>query len=306
MVKQNIEYQNEEYLDSELTKVFHFLELSSSHSFLIGSGNIRNIKYAVDYDLNENLKVTDSVTILNQLYKEFLSIFEKAYQDKNYYIVDFKCGYEKEEPIRWNFQDIKNGYKYIQKNKVTFEECLVMPDNIIKLDLVYIYNNIFTDINILYNLHIVGKKSDFTNVKKETNKNMVESINDDIKDLHKEGKYFKILKRLFTLSILEKKVDKEMIKLLNSDYGQFYKFINCLNLVLIMMDQKFKPVSQELIKSNLEYFKQFGSTILMDGVNLDKSLDKLNKIISSPSKKKLELLITNCEEILNNEIKKIM
>lgn len=115
---------------------------------------------------------------------------------------------------------------------------------------------------------------------------MVESINDDIKDLHIEGKYFKILKRLFTLSILEKHVDKEMIKLLNSDYGQFYKFINCLNLVLIMMDQKFKPVSKELIKSNLEYFKQFGSTIIMDGVNLDRVLNLLNKIISKPNKKR--------------------
>lgn len=280
MVKQ-IEYQNEEYLDSELTKVFHFLELSSSHSFLIGSANIRNIKYAVDYDLNENLKVNDSVTILNQ----FLSIFEKAYQDKNYYVVDFKCGYEKNEPIRWNFQDLKNGYVYIEKNKVTFQECLVMPDNVIKLDLVYLYNDIFTDINILYNLHIVGKKSDLTNAKKETNKDMVESINDDIKDLHKEGKYFKILKRLFTLSILEKHVDKGMIQLLNSDYGQFYKFFNCLNLVLIMLEQKFKPVPQELIKSNLEYFKQFASTIITDGVNLDRVLNLLNKIISKPNKK---------------------
>ena len=44
----------------------------------------------------------------------------------------------------------------------------------------------------------------------------------------------------------------------------------------------------------------------MDGVNLDRVLNLLNKIISKPNKKKLELLIANCEEILNNEIKKIM
>lgn len=67
----------------------------------------------MDYDLNENVKVNDSITILNHLYKEFLSIFEKAYQDKNYYVVDFKCGYEKDEPIRWSFKDLKNGYVYI-------------------------------------------------------------------------------------------------------------------------------------------------------------------------------------------------
>jgi hypothetical protein len=153
-----VEYQKEEYLDTDLTKVFHFLEFTSSHSFLIGSANMRNIKYAIDYDLNQNVKINDTITILNRLYKEFLSIFEKAYNDKNDYVVDFKCGFENDEPIRWTFQDLKSGHVYIAKNEITFQECLVMSDNVIKLDLVYLYNGIFTDINILYNLHIIGKK----------------------------------------------------------------------------------------------------------------------------------------------------
>lgn len=305
MIK-DLYYQNAEYLDSDLTNVFHFLELSSSHSFLIGSANIRNIKYAVDYDLNQDLKINDTVQILNHLHQEFLSIFDKAYKQENYYVVDFKCGYKDDEPIRWNYTDLKNGYSYIDKIKFTFQECLVMPDNIIKIDIVYLYHGIFTDINILYNLHIVAKREHLHREKKKISLNMVDSVKDDIKELITEGKYFKVIKRLFTLSILEKHVDKDLIKLLNSDYGAFYKFINCLALVVVMMDQTFKPVPVELIKSNLEYFKQFGSHILMEGVNLDNLLNKLVKVIDSPNKGKLELLIKECEKILNNEIKKIM
>jgi len=250
------------------------------------------------------LKIHDTITVLNNLYQEFLGIFDKAHKNENYYVVDFKCGYNDDEPIRWNYTDLKNGYTLIKKEKISFQECLVMPDNIIKMDIVYLYHEIFTDINILYNLHIVAKKEHLEKEKENSNRNIIDSIKEDIKDLMKDQKYFKVMKRLFTLSILEKHVDKDIIKLLNSDYGQFYKFINSLNLVLIMLEQKFKPVSQELIKSNLEYFKQFGSTIIMDGVNLDKVLDKLVKIISNPNIKKLELLIKECEFILNNEIKK--
>ena len=166
MIK-DLYYQNAEYLDSDLTNVFHFLELSSSHSFLIGSANIRNIKYAVDYDLNQDLKINDTVQILNHLHQEFLSIFDKAYKQENYYVVDFKCGYKDDEPIRWNYTDLKNGYSYIDKIKFTFQECLVMPDNIIKIDIVYLYHGIFTDINILYNLHIVAKREHLHREKKK-------------------------------------------------------------------------------------------------------------------------------------------
>ena len=44
--------QQTEYIDSNIEKVFHFLELKGHHSFLIGSNKIRNILYANDYDLN--------------------------------------------------------------------------------------------------------------------------------------------------------------------------------------------------------------------------------------------------------------
>lgn len=304
-----IKYQTEEYLDRKITNAFHFLELQSSHAFLVGSSNIRNIKYAVDYDLNEDLKINDTTKVLDQLYSEFLSIFEKAYKNENYYVVDFKCGYVGEEPIRWAFSDLKKGYIHFQKKKYTFQECLVMPDNIVKLDLVYVYNGIFTDINILYNFHVVHKKSNLKKEKAKSNASIVSSLKEDIDDLIKEHNYFKALKRMFALSNFQERTDKKLLQIFNSDYGMLYKFVNSMDLIVIMLEQKFKPVSEQLIKSNLEYIKQFGSHITIDKVNLDPVLNKLVKIINSKSFskntiiKKLTVLIEECQKLLNMEVK---
>jgi len=154
--------QNIKLLDNKLVSVFHYLELSGSNSYLIGSANIRNILYSADYDLNENMNLLDTKSILQKLYREFLHIFNTAHSNKDYYIVDFKCGYDDttKEAIRWSYVDIKKGYQRIKGKTYSFEYCLLQDgdDNIIKLDMVYILNNIFTDINILYNLHIVTNK----------------------------------------------------------------------------------------------------------------------------------------------------
>lgn len=59
--------QDPEYIDSNIENVFHFLELKGHHSFLIGSQKIRNLLYANDYDLNANVGVTDSISVLHNI-----------------------------------------------------------------------------------------------------------------------------------------------------------------------------------------------------------------------------------------------
>ena len=92
--------------------------------------------------------------------------------------------------MRWTFNDLKCGYITNSSRKTTFQECLFVPDNITKLDFVHILNGLFTDINILYNLHIVNDKKDL-HKEKESNVNIVKSsIKEDTQeDLVKEKKY---------------------------------------------------------------------------------------------------------------------
>ena len=288
-----LENQDLNYIDKDITNVFHFLELKEQHNFLIGSNNIRNILYSNDYDLNSNISSPTSI-----LYKEFLHIFDVAYKTPEYYILDFKCGVDPDgEPIRWSYDDLKH-------NKTRFEECLLMENNTIKLDMCYIYNEIFTDINCLYILHHVQSKNDVKKVKESESKTIANQLKSEIKELRKNKQHYKALKRLFSLGLVTGKCNKKILAIMNSDLGMFYKFISFLKLVIEMLDQNFKPVPMSLVKSNLEYIKQFASHITE--IKIDSELNQLIKIISCISKLKmkpqLETLVFDCSKKLNDLI----
>lgn len=185
--------QNEKYIDSNICHVMHFLELKGHHNFLIGSNKIRNILYANDYDLNSELKINDTVAVLNKVHKEFEHIFDTAHADPSYYIIDFKCGVHNGEPIRWTYHDIVEGSVTLDKEIITFEEALLIDDNTIKLDMCYVYNGIFTDINCLYNIHIVNNKKDYKKAKDNNTKTIVKQLNEEINDLLKNGEHYKAL-----------------------------------------------------------------------------------------------------------------
>lgn len=301
--------QNESFLNSKLTNVFHFLELSGSHTFLIGSSKYRNIIYSNDYDLNENLKITDTKQILSKLYHEFLSIFDKAYNNSEYYILDFKCGYEDktDEPIRWSYNDMKRGYKVL-KRKYTFEECLIMTNNTIKLDMCVIIDGLFTDLNILYTVHIKTTNNKNIQIEKnETKDKYIETFNLDIEKYLKERNYFKVLKRYWSLSIINKHLDKNVLNLFNSDYGRLYKLINTLEFIILMLEQKFKPISMDIIINNLESAKQFGSYITM--FNIDPELNEINLILKYTKNKmikSLDILTEKLTNLLNEKVKNII
>jgi hypothetical protein len=299
-----IKEQNEKYIDSEISNVFHFLELKGSHNFLIGSANIRNILYANDYDLNAVVNVpNDTISVLKRVYQEFLHIFETAFRNPDYYILDFKCGIDSNgEPIRWSYKDLKKGHK----DGYTFDECLIQDneENVIKLDICYLYHGIFTDINCLYHLFIVNNKSELKKEKMKMQKQSVQGLKADIKELENNHEYMKALKRYFSLSLIKGTMDKTILDTLNSDLGLFYKFIRFLKLVIEMIEQTFKPVDLKVIKQNLQYIKQVASHIVE--IDIESHLNQLIKIIDLSSKGKivssLEKLIEECSRELNNHV----
>ena len=287
------------HIDKNINRVFHFLELKGIHSHLIGSQSMKGILYANDYDLNQNLKISDSISVIKGLYKQFLNMFNKAYENEYYYITDFKNGVYEDEAIRWSYNDMKKGSKVIDGHTFTFGECLLHNDNIIKLDLCYIHNNLFTDINMLYNFTISGDKG-------HDNDDIVEDFDAEIEKAQKEGNCFKVIKRKFSKSILLGKMDKRLLELLNSDYGLMYKTINSLKLVHLMTTQDFKPVSDELIKINLENIKDSASRI--SNFDVTEYLDEINNIVRQGSHNHIQLsidvIINHMEHYFNEMLRK--
>jgi hypothetical protein len=298
--------QTENNFNDKLVDVFHFLTVYNSHYFLVGSSNLRNILYNNDYDLNQQFNVLDTKEILTKLYQEFLSIFEKCYKNKNYFIIDFKNGMHNKNPIRWNYDDMKLGYKIIDGHKYTFQDCLTVENNTIKLDIIFILNNKFTSITNIYFITFCKDKKEL-NKKHMVDKNQyTRNLIIDIHDCIKDKDYFKAIKRYFSLLRIENdEIPETILNLFNSDIGLFYHNIFNLSLCLEMLEQTFKPVSLDLVKDNLQIIKQDSSKItdfkidyLIDDINSICSLKDKNKI-----KKELKKLIEKCQTQLNKIVK---
>ncbi|RZK22236.1 MAG: hypothetical protein EOO43_09865 [Flavobacterium sp.] len=167
--------------------------------------------HANDYDLNSNIGIDGTIPVLRGLPKEFIHIFDVAYKNPNNYIL----GVYNDEPIRWSYGDINRGAKH----GVSFEECLLYDDNIIKLDLCYFHNNLFTDINCPCNLFIVNNKKGLETEKALAMTKIKERLKEEITELEKGKEYYNAMKRYFSLSIVEGKMDDNILHIMNSDYG---------------------------------------------------------------------------------------
>ena len=255
--------KNLNHIDNKIVEAMHTLELKAVHNFkLIGSNSLTSILYANDYDLNSNINISN----LQSVYKQFLKLFDKCYKNKLYYITDFKNGSHDGEPIRWSYKDVQTGFVKIDDKHYNFTDCLKQNDNKLKLDIVYLYNNIFTDINMLYNIKSNHKG----------NLNIKTKFNDDIEKAKQEKNYYKIIKRKYNKSIIMNEDDDELLDIINSEYGLLYQVLSSLKLIKTMIEQKFKPISIELIRINLQYVKNIANKI--NEINILEYLDELNLI----------------------------
>ena len=234
--------QKPNHIPDQITNAFHALEYKSYH--LLGSSSHKNLLYNCDYDLNECLQINDTKKILNKMYKFFLNIFDKAYENEDYYILDFKNGIDEDgDAIRWTYADMKRGYK----DGYSFQHCLLHDDNVIKIDLCFLFNHIiFTDITCMYEFVVSDSKI-------VSNDNVVaDDLMDSAEDLIANNEYFKAIKRLYSKTLIHNESDENLLKIINSDYGILYKTIHSLNLVYEMIHQKFKPINNSLIYANLD------------------------------------------------------
>ncbi len=307
MSKKNINIikrQEPKYLDNRKIKAFHVLSINGSYR-LIGSQKIRNFLYSNDYDLNESFNVTNNKKVLENIYNHFLEIFHKCYKDKNYYILDFKCGHtDKMEPIRWTYEDMKKGKQTINNKEYSFIDCLTQKENNVKLDAIFILDNEPLDITNNYFIHIVKDKEELKEKHKLNADKIIKELDEKVHIQIKEGNYFKALKRLMSKEIISQKIDINLLHFLNSDYGRFYKMIHDLDVLLLLSENNFKPISKLFIINNLERIKEFGSQITY--FNIDHILDKINYIIEHHNNLDSQLLhlINYSENLLHEKIKK--
>jgi len=291
--------------NSKISDVFNLLTITGNYK-VIGSSSLKSILYNSDYDLDELIKSSKSKNIYEEICKTFQQKFKEAERDPSIFLVDFKCGVDiNNEPVRWDKNDMKKGYKDLKDgSRLTFEDALKMK-SVIKLDAIVLINCIFTEFSENYYLKI-GNDANFE--PNETNvENILTSIKGSFEDyMFNDINYLKALKRLFSYKILEnetknKKQLETLIEFFNSWVGLMSKNKSSLDILLLLLDNKFRKPKLEDIKKNLQIIKQ--SISYITAINLSNVSKKIDYICSLSSvktmKREIESLISFLSKIIN-------
>jgi hypothetical protein len=248
--------------NNKIKKVFNFLTLTGKYK-IIGSASLKSILYANDYDLNEDYS-KKAVTVYDKVYHIFREKFVTAKRNPNIFIIDFKCGEQDGSPIRWDYKSMMKGTQVLSNAEtISFQDCLKMKSTI-KLDIIALVNSVFLDITENYFLKL-NSTSTFETSSKTA---ILKSIKTSYDEFIAEKEYFKALKRSFSFKSMKspKKFKSQLISLIdffNSPAGLVNKAKNDLNVLMILLKNKFRKPQLEDIKDNLQIIKQMISSHLV-------------------------------------------
>jgi len=279
--------------NNAIIDTFNIMRISTRQK-LVGSASVLGNVITNDYDLNEMVQGQS----IKKLHQMFIQKFDTIYNSPTHWIIDFKSGKYNNEPIRWNIKDLKRGYKSIGGSRILFVDCLVQSDTKTKLDVVVLLNNRFVEVSELYYISVNGKANFSTDdFKIET---VIKELSDDMNELIREKNYFKALKREYRiLSILKRDTDRKdmLTDLFNGKYGYLYYAISQLKTLVIMKEQTFRKVSDEIFLLVQQNIKDDISRVL----NYSYANKKLDVTISVGV---IDGIISYLTEYLNYRIKK--
>jgi len=270
--------------------IFAFLSIDGEQK-LVGTRADKNIKYSADYDLKEKKTFKKTSDIYFYIFNLFREKYKEALQNPNIWIVDFKAGMFRGQPIKWNKEEIKRGYKNIDSYIILFTDCL-QQDSIIKLDIIAIdKDHNITEYSDIYRIKVGDLNlTQFKPSKEEEAKSLLNDVYSKVS----YKKYFKALRRLYQYAIIIKdnKLQEDLLTIMNSSLGEDYKTMSDLDTLLKLLEQKFKPVNKEIILKHLKMMK-----INVNEKRIKPSLEEIIKGMNTDINKKLKPIIKSNKNI---------
>jgi len=286
----------------EIKDVFNILTINGKYQ-VIGSGSLDKIEYNSDYDLQEFINDKSNKNVLDKIYNYFKKKFIYCKKNKNYFITDFKCGIGQDgEPLRWEYKDILKGIK----DDITFQEALKQKSTI-KIDMIVLIDNIFTEFSENYYFKF-GSTTNYYNEDIEL------GIERSLNEYLYMKNYWKVLKRLFSLMLRNKTKNKnKLIKLIdffNSNVGLINKCKNEFDILLIILEQKFRKPNIDDILYNIKKIKQWAyqAGIEFEEVNFfnTKSLKKIEELIIKVRDDLYKVINDYSYNFIENNYKKLL
>jgi len=232
---------------------------------VIGSYSLASQQYAGDID---------AITIIDgRIDKEYVDkmieqIIDRIERNENMYFIEFKIQYKNGTKKKFFPPDIKD-IKIPSKNfdKIEF----------LKFDFVILFNGIFQDLSMNYWFGRINK-----NIKKEVNKDIIE--------LTKEGRYYKIVKRLFTIAKIDKDYPKalKLSRYLNTNIGDEYKTLSNLKAIQTLLEHYDDNETKILVRKSL-----FNLDIKPYISVIEKEIKKLQKKVDDDAYRFLKTIYIN-------------
>jgi hypothetical protein len=285
-----------------LKKPFNILEMYENQE-IIGTAADKDINIVNDYDLQEYINLEgDKRQLYINIYEEFKKKFKDAIMNKDIFITDFKCGHYKSIPIRWNYENMMNGYKVIEDKKIWFINAL-QQKSVIKLDVLFLDSETSRLHEISQNYYIeINNNSNYDKIVK---KNIKTSLLRSFKDYYYNDKnFFKAMKRLYSYyKIFDERSKKIKLfqDLFNSEMGKQNKIISDLKTLLLLMEQTFRPVKKNIILDNLLAlnFSSFDENIK---AMYDTLINNFKRMSKNQVKEHIENIINNVFNELNDKV----
>jgi len=290
-----------------LRQIFNLLTIRGDYQ-VIGSGAIEEIKYGSDYDLQEFIKEPDYKKSTAHLLKMFQEKYRLAEADPNVFILDFKCGVDDEDnAIRWDKTSIKKGFKMVDGRKVTFQECLLMKSTI-KMDITALIDGIFIEFSDNYYITLRDFNT-FTAVAK-SHEDILYSLQHEAEVKYHHGDYWKSMKRIFAyLKSLGGNVRlvKLLVKYFNSTTGLLSKNRSELDIIALIITNKFRKPKRDDVVRNLQIVKQDLAKIHGFKLNeIEKRIEAISRLPLTKMSKPLEEVIADVKAIVNADAKEFL
>jgi len=275
--------------NKNIKELFDLMSLNENYK-VIGSAS-KDLFFS-DYDLNSILNYKGKHEDI-KIYKAFKTIFQKANQNENIWITDFKVGEDESgEPLRWSYDNIlKNDNK-----GYTFQDALNQKSTI-KLDITFYLDGKFIEITDNYFFNINGYKT-FTYLSKEQQKeNLIEKFYEYV-DKNAYMKALKRLRSLTTLSPQQQGLESLLQDFFNSPIGLLYSLWSEISVIIQLIELD-KQLPLNKVFSSLERIKE-----ILSFYNIKNNLGTVYGAEPHKNRKKIRLGLEKQNKAINEFINK--
>lgn len=245
----------------ELKKLIKLLTFKNNKLELKGSSSLTSQRYFSDYDLFCVIQKPDK----DEFFAFLKEVLKKIEESEDLWFMELKFQTKGTNPKKIRFyphQTLKE--TEVEKVWDKLEFC--------KLDLIARIDNRFTEVSVIYS---------FT-PEPPTKEEYINSIRKDIAELRKEKKWYKILKRQFSISKAEdnKKDLLRLSKIFNGELGREYKLISNLEALQKVLDNYQEPTLIRKVVVNLKDLH-----LPEDVESIQKWMDERSKELNASAKK---------------------